>query len=126
MLSQKPYFPEDDFKRAVFYPLFTGIPSDEKFIKILNDLGVGKLSKYLNTENDWRNLLSSGEQQRLNFCKIHVKKYDLLLLDESTSNVDEKSEDYIYSYIKSLGVSYISISHHERVAQYHNREFSLA
>ncbi len=126
MLSQKPYFPEDDFKRAVFYPLLSGIPSDDRFIEILNELGVGYLSKFINTKNDWRNLLSTGEQQKLNFCKIFVKEYDLILLDESTSSVDSEFELDIYAYIKSLDVSYISVSHHERVAKYHNRELSLA
>ncbi|MFV9924414.1 MAG: hypothetical protein AB8U93_01235 [Francisella endosymbiont of Hyalomma scupense] len=28
-LSHLPYFPKDDFKRAVFYPYFANIPADD-------------------------------------------------------------------------------------------------
>ncbi|MDE4955344.1 ABC transporter ATP-binding protein/permease, partial [Francisella tularensis subsp. holarctica] len=34
-LSQRPYFPEDDFYRAVFYPFFANISTDDEFKQIL-------------------------------------------------------------------------------------------
>ncbi|GMN89044.1 ABC transporter ATP-binding protein/permease [Francisella sciaenopsi] len=120
LLPQKPYYPEDDFKRAIFYPIQSGIPSDDKFIEILELLNVGYLAKYINTINDWRNFLSSGEQQKLNFCRIFVKEYDLLLLDEATSNIDINSERKIYQILQEKGFTYISTSHSERVREYHD------
>ncbi|MED7789235.1 SbmA/BacA-like family transporter [Francisella sp. 19X1-34] len=124
-LSQRPYFPEDDFKRAVFYPSFSSIPSDDEFIKILGYLGVTYLEKFIGAVHDWRNVLSSGEQQKLCFCKVFTKNYDLVLIDEATSNMDSDSERVIYSLLKSKNIAYISVSHNTRVKQYHNKVIEL-
>lgn len=61
-LSQHPYFPEDDFKRAVFYPYFANIPADDEFKQILDFLGIDYLAKFIDIVHEWRNILSSGEQ----------------------------------------------------------------
>lgn len=124
-LSQKPYFPEDDFKRAIFYPSFSNIPSDEKFKEILDYLGVAYLEKFIGTIHDWRNVLSSGEQQKLRFCKIFTRDYDLILIDEATSNIDSKAEKKIYELLKANEVAYISVSHNERVKEYHDKVLEL-
>ncbi|QIW10965.1 SbmA/BacA-like family transporter [Francisella sp. LA112445] len=124
-LSQRPYFPEDDFKRAVFYPSFSSIPTDDEFRQILSYLGIGYLEKFIGTIHDWRNVLSSGEQQKLCFCKIFTKNYDLILIDEATSNIDAESERKIYSLLKSKKIAYISVSHNRRVKEYHNKIVEL-
>lgn len=124
-LAQKPYFPEDDFKRAIFYPSFVNIPSDEEFEKILDILELGCLKKFIGTKYDWRNILSSGEQQKLRFCKIFIKKYDLVLLDEATSNVDAKSEEKIYQLLKERHMAFITVSHNERARKFHSKILEL-
>lgn len=124
-LSQKPYFPEDDFKRSIFYPSFSSIPSDSEFKQILDYLGVAYLEKFIGTIHDWRNVLSSGEQQKLRFCKIFTKKYDLVLIDEATSNIDSDSEKRIYDLLKDKEIAYISVSHNSRVKEYHNKILEL-
>lgn len=124
-LSQRPYLPEDDFKRAVFYPNFTSIPTDEEFKKVLDILGIGYLSKFINSIHDWRNLLSSGEQQKLALCKLFIKDYDLILLDEATSSIDSDSELIVYNLLKEKGFTYISVSHNNRVKAYHEKILEL-
>ena len=118
-LIAKPYYPEDDFKRAMFYPSLSSIPSDERFIKILSELGLSYLDKFINTRHDWRNLLSSGEQQRLAFCRLFVKNYDLVLLDEATSNISNEAEKNIYKLLQDKKLTYISINHNHRIKEYH-------
>ncbi|API87618.1 ABC transporter ATP-binding protein/permease [Francisella uliginis] len=124
-LSQKPYFPEDDFKRSIFYPSFSSIPSDSEFKQILDYLGVSYLEKFIGTIHDWRNVLSSGEQQKLRFCKIFTKDYDLVLIDEATSNIDSESEKRIYNLLKDKKIAYISVSHNSRIKEYHNKVIEL-
>ncbi|APA83885.1 ABC transporter ATP-binding protein/permease [Francisella tularensis] len=124
-LSQRPYFPEDDFKRAVFYPFFANIPTDDEFKQILGFLGIGYLAKFINSIHEWRNILSCGEQQKLRLCKIFTKAYDLILLDEATSNIDAKSEKKIYQLLKDKGLAYISVSHNDRVKAYHDKVIEL-
>ncbi len=67
---------------------------------ILDFLGIDYLAKFINTIHEWRNILSSGEQQKLRLCKIFTKDYDLILLDEATSNIDANLEKKSISYSK--------------------------
>ena len=73
LLPQKPYYPEDDFKRSIFYPIQSGIPSDERFVEILELLGVGYLAKYINTANDWRNFYLRANSKSLIFVECLLK-----------------------------------------------------
>ncbi|GAB4225909.1 MAG: ABC transporter ATP-binding protein/permease [Francisella sp.] len=120
-LSHIPYFPEDDFKKATFYPLFTNLPTDKGFKNILDFLDIGYLYKFINTTHNWRDILSYGEQQKLRLCKIFIKNYDLILFDNITSSLDEKSEQKIYKLLKDKQISYISASHNDRIRKYHNK-----
>ena len=124
-LITKPYYPEDDFKRAVFYPSLTAIPGDERFAEILSELGLSHLDKFINTRHDWRNILSSGEQQRLAFCRLFVKDYDLVLLDEATSNINNKAEKNIYKLLQDRKLTYISINHNQSIRDYHQSVIEL-
>lgn len=42
--------------------------------------------------HDWASVLSLGEQQRLAFARLLLAKPTLVLLDESTSALDEANE----------------------------------
>ncbi|WP_341535328.1 ATP-binding cassette domain-containing protein [Francisella tularensis] len=84
----------------MFYPFFANIPTDDEFKQILGFLGIGYLAKFINSIHEWRNILSCGEQQKLRLCKIFTKAYDLILLDEATSNIDAKSEKKSINYLR--------------------------
>ncbi|AJI51682.1 ABC transporter family protein [Francisella tularensis subsp. holarctica] len=84
----------------MFYPFFANISTDDEFKQILGFLGIGYLAKFINSIHEWRNILSCGEQQKLRLCKIFTKAYDLILLDEATSNIDAKSEKKSINYLR--------------------------
>ena len=59
------------------------------------------------------NKLSGGQKQRLCLCRSLILKPEILILDEPTSSIDQKSTDLIYSSLKKLKnkMTIILISH---------------
>ena len=59
------------------------------------------------------NELSTGESNRINLLRYLLQDFDLLIMDEVLSGVDEKTRDNILSYIKRAfdDKSFIYISH---------------
>ena len=124
-LSHKPYFSKDDFKRAVFSPILCNIPNDNDFMVILKSLGLEHLNRFIGKVFDWNSLLSAGEQQALNFCRLYAGDYDLVILDEATSNMPVTLVDKVYGLLESRGITYISSSHSKDLKKYHKKEVCL-
>ncbi|KAD4982006.1 hypothetical protein E3N88_18677 [Mikania micrantha] len=71
------------------------VPNTDDLAKALEDVHLGYLlSRFsgLDTINEWSSVLSLGEQQRLAFARLLLTRPDLVLLDESTSALDEANE----------------------------------
>ena len=63
--------------------------------------------------------LSSGEKQRVAIARALVKKSKIILADEPTGSLDEKTElDIlnIFSKLKNSGITLIIVTHNEKVA----------
>ena len=56
-------------------------------------------------------VLSSGQMQKLSFIRALLADPDLLLLDESTSNLDSKSKKLIYNILKDLDITIVNSTH---------------
>ncbi|KAL2896587.1 ABC transporter D family member 2 chloroplastic [Bienertia sinuspersici] len=78
-------------------------PTDEELIKVLEDVRLGYLLPRfgLNSSCEWSSILSLGEQQRLAFARLLLAKPYLILLDESTSALDEDNEAHLYHLIEA-------------------------
>ena len=65
--------------------------------------------------------LSGGEQQRVAFCRAVANKPKLLLADEPTGNLDEKTSDTVFEALLSLvelsGMAALIATHNESLAQ---------
>ena len=73
--------------------------------------------------------LSGGEQQRVAFCRAVANKPKLLLADEPTGNLDEKTSDIVFDALLSLvelsGMAALIATHNENLAKKMNRCISL-
>ena len=69
-------------------------PKTDDLIQVLEDVRIGYiLSRFgLDSTYEWSSVLSLGEQQRLAFARLLLSKPKLVLLDESTSALDEANE----------------------------------
>ena len=73
--------------------------------------------------------LSGGEQQRVAFCRAVANKPKLLLADEPTGNLDERTSDIVFDALLSLvelsGMAALIATHNESLAKKMNRRISL-
>ncbi|KAK4253601.1 hypothetical protein QN277_010254 [Acacia crassicarpa] len=99
------------------------MPTTDELIKVLEDVRLGYLlARFsLDSMQEWSSVLSLGEQQRLAFARLLLSTPKLVLLDESTSALDEANEAHLYRKMSAAGVTYISIGHRQSLCEYHNR-----
>lgn len=58
-----------------------------------------------------RKSLSSGQLQKVSFIRALLADSDLLLLDESTANLDDNSREKIFSILKNKNLTIINCTH---------------
>ncbi|KAI4333236.1 hypothetical protein L6164_018070 [Bauhinia variegata] len=98
-------------------------PTTEELVSVLEDVRLGYLLARFSLDSiqEWSSVLSVGEQQRLAFARLLLAKPELVLLDESTSALDEANEVHLYKMIGSAGMTYISIGHRPTLREYHKK-----
>ena len=73
--------------------------------------------------------LSGGEQQRVAFCRAVANEPKILLADEPTGNLDEKTSDTVFEALLSLveisGMAALIATHNENLAKKMNRRIKL-
>ena len=73
--------------------------------------------------------LSGGERQRVAFCRAVANEPKLLLADEPTGNLDEKTSDTVFEALLSLvelsGMAALIATHNENLARKMNRRIRL-
>jgi len=127
VLPPKPYIPIGTLRSAVTYPAVAGTYRDEDIRAALAEAHLGGLVGELDREEVWSQRLSSGEQQRLSIARALLLRPDWLLLDESTSAVEEKLEAELYAVVAQRlpGTTIISIGHRSTLAGLHRRHLEL-
>ena len=49
--------------------------------------------------------------QKISFCRIEIQNTELLLLDESTSNLDVESLSKVVEYLDSKNFTIVNVTH---------------
>lgn len=119
-IPQKPYIPMGTSAEAASYPL--EMADEEILSPLLVECGLSHLMEKTDTEADWSHILSLGEQQKLAFVRVFLRKPKWVFLDEATSAMDEETEEKMYRLLTALpGTTVISIGHRSTLDKWHDR-----
>jgi putative ATP-binding cassette transporter len=123
-LPQKPYLPIGTLKRAVCYPEDPAHLSAEEIAESLRAVGLANLSGDLERSENWAQVLSGGEQQRLAFARALLNKPDWLFLDEATASLPEDAQEALYRVLKEKlpRTTLVSIGHRASLVAHHARQ----
>ena len=110
----------DTLKNNLVYGTKTQV-SDEEIINLVNDFKLFNESNDVDLNIEVNNKsLSSGQMQKISFIRAILSKVDVLVLDESMSNLDTKTKELIYSILKKLNLTIINSTHSIENLDYDN------
>ncbi len=121
-LPQRPYMLLGSLREQLVYPGNRTDLRDEELQRILTQVNLGSLAERMGgfeVIQDWPNVLSLGEQQRLAFARILTNQVPYVILDEATSALDVANERLLYMQLRDLDISYISVGHRPSLLAYH-------
>ncbi len=121
-VPQRSYLPLGTLASVLLYPRGNqcGV-SRIRLAEALQMVGLGGLKDQLDSEENWSQRLSLGEQQRLAFARILLVEPAILFLDEATSALDELSELKLYGLLRSdlWRPTIVSIGHRSTLRSFH-------
>ena len=86
--------------------------SDSEMLNQLENFKVFTDSRALNLNEVISNKsLSSGQMQKISFVRAILGNVDLLILDESTANLDKETKQIIYNNLKNLDITILNSTH---------------
>lgn len=123
-LPQKAYLPIGTLKHAVAYPSRADAIDDAQAGEALAAVGLAHLADALPREENWAQVLSGGEQQRVAFARALLNRPDWLFLDEATASLPEADQNRLYALLRERlpQTTLVSIGHRESLAQFHARK----
>jgi putative ATP-binding cassette transporter len=127
-LPQRPYMILGNLRDQLLYPTNNYTISDRRLQEELKEVNLPNLIERvggLDTELNWADFLSLGEQQRLAFARLRLTQPHYAILDEATSALDVDNEKRLYQLLKDSGATYISVGHRPTLVQYHQYVLKL-
>ncbi len=126
-IPQRPYLSRGTLRQQIIYP--DGVRemrdkgvTDSDLYRILSMVEIESIvdrSGGWDAEEEWRDVLSGGLQQRVAMARLfyHAPKY--AILDECTSSVTLEIERAMYETAKGLGITLMTVSHRRSLWKYH-------
>ena len=130
-LPQRAYFSNGTLRDQIIYPLshsemLNEGKTDQDLIRILKEVRLEYLLdrdiglNYLDSVHDWKDVLSGGEKQRVQFARILYKNPKFVVLDEATNAISSDIEAYLFDLLKRKNFAFITLSHRPLLIKYHD------
>jgi len=128
-IPQRPYLSRGSLRQQIIYP--DGVRemhgkgvTDNDLYRILSLVEIESIVDReggWDAEQEWRDVLSGGLQQRVAMARLfyHAPKY--AILDECTSSVTLEVERTMYETAKGLGITLMTVSHRRSLWKYHKK-----
>jgi vitamin B12/bleomycin/antimicrobial peptide transport system ATP-binding/permease protein len=127
-LPQKPYMVLGTLRDQLLYPNLDLKVDDLQLQQVLIQVNLPDLAQRhsgFDSEQNWAEVLSLGEQQRLIFARLLINKPSYAILDEATSALDANNEQLLYQQLQASGMTFLSVGHRESLSNYHQSILEL-
>lgn len=137
-LPQKPYLTTGSLADQVVFPDpfnnamgADGSVADESILEALQKVGMGHLRDRLGglrqqlLSKSWYDIISPGEMQKISFARLFFHRPILTVLDEATSALSEDNEAEMYSIMREMGITAITVGHRSSLKKYHDHILML-
>lgn len=134
-LPQRAYLVRGSLREQIIYPHSLEQFKHNKHGKTDKDLEdimkMLDLDELLSSPSDWDVVknwgeeLSTGAQQRLAMARLYYHQPKFAVLDECTSAVSPKMEQFMYQHAQEIGISLLSVAHRPALWHFHNRLLKL-
>ncbi|XP_065834152.1 ATP-binding cassette sub-family D member 3-like [Oscarella lobularis] len=126
-VPQRPYMTVGTLRDQLIYPDTKQQMSekgllDAKLAEYLQQVHLGYLLERENgwdAEQDWMDVLSGGEKQRIAMARLFYHKPQFAILDECTSAVSVDVEGFMYTRCREVGITLFTVSHRKSLWKYH-------
>lgn len=127
-LPQKTYFTNGNLRDQVIYPhsyddMVEMGYNDDHLYHILREVKLEYLlarEGNFNVKQDWKDVFSGGEKQRMSIARVLFKNPKFVVLDESTNAVSTDVEDYLFELLQKKKITFITLSHRPLLMKYHD------
>lgn len=93
------------------------------FVQLLSEVGLEYLLQQFPDRNEvrnWSQVLSVGEQQRLGIARVLYHLPAVVIMDESTSAIDEPNEEKVFVALRKRRIGLLSVAHRSTVKRFHD------
>lgn len=127
-IPQRPYLPPGSLRDQIIYP--HSIWAMER--KGMKDQDLKDILQWVELDylvdreggfgsvNDWNDVLSGGEKQRMAMARLFYHRPLFAILDECTSAVSMEVEAKLYNKAKELEITLMTVSHRHTLFKFHD------
>ncbi len=126
-MPQRPYCVLGSLREQLTYP-HDEEHSDEALLEALSCVGLAHLASRdggLDAIENWADVLSVGETQRIAFARLALSDAKLVIIDEGTSALDAKSEEHAMAIVQRKGRIVVSVGHRPSLVKFHDFVLSI-
>lgn len=126
-IPQRPYMTLGTLRDQIIYPhtyeeMKRRGHTDSDLLRFLELVQLPYLQvreRGLDAVEDWIDVLSGGEKQRIAMARLFYHSPTFAILDECTSAVSVDVEGAMYQYCKKSGITLFTVSHRKSLWKYH-------